>query len=205
MYFVFAREKRKDEPTTIAYALLLSEPQTPLNYHFWRINLVPGWVSESRATSDKWINSYADHHYKMMEGDEQARPGLRRMNQPQSPLASRDGSCQPSRGRSFVRHGFLNDLLRGFINGSIFSTNKYPVSKASPLYTKVEERCSSLSHAYCRKKRKEEWVYALSVSERCIWSQIWCQMSLVLQQKLMHLLSSFINNTTWTSFHYLPR
>ena len=52
MYFVFAREKRKDEPTTIAYALLLSEPQTPLNYHFWRINLFPGWVSESRAASD---------------------------------------------------------------------------------------------------------------------------------------------------------
>jgi hypothetical protein len=26
-----------DETATIAYALLLSEPQTPLNYHFWRI------------------------------------------------------------------------------------------------------------------------------------------------------------------------
>ena len=52
MYFVFAREIEKMKFTTIAYALLLSEPQTPLNYHFWRINLFPGWVSESRAASD---------------------------------------------------------------------------------------------------------------------------------------------------------
>ena len=50
--FRFCQRNRKDEPTTIAYALLLSEPQTPLNYHFWRINLFPGWVSESRAASD---------------------------------------------------------------------------------------------------------------------------------------------------------
>ena len=50
--FRFCQRKRKDETATIAYALLLSEPQTPLNYHFWRINLFPGWVSESRAASD---------------------------------------------------------------------------------------------------------------------------------------------------------
>ena len=32
-----SRVNTKDETTTIACALLLSEPQTPLNFHFWKI------------------------------------------------------------------------------------------------------------------------------------------------------------------------
>ena len=103
---------------------------------------------------------------QVMEGDEQAKAWVALDESTPSPLPfQRRVIYESPEDDPLLVYGFQINLLSyrmvvescRIINGSISSTqNNICVSLASPLYTKVEEGCRSLSHAYCRKKRKEE-------------------------------------------------